>query len=102
MVKLYSYLVRVEVVGWVCVFPLARLSCDGLLPDCDVDEVLAADDDDDADVVAGVGGGPPIMLLSTPSIICWKKTEWNSNKCLHHCRCYLSNLIIEKNHTAYM
>jgi hypothetical protein len=55
------------------VFPLARLSCDGLLPDCDVDEVLAADDDDDdADVVAGVGGGPPIMLLSTPSIICWK------------------------------
>ncbi len=69
MILYYHYLVRVEVVGWVWVFPLARLSWDGLLLDCEVDEVLAAADDG-AEVEAGVGGGPPMMLLSTPSIMC--------------------------------
>ena len=66
-IKLSNHLVLVEVVGCVCVLPLALLSWEGFVdPFVEVVEVELVDCV--VDVI--VGGVPPIRLFNTPSSMC--------------------------------
>ena len=66
-IKLSNHLVLVEVVGCVCVLPLALLSWEGFVdPFVEVVEVELVD----CVVDVMVGGVPPIRLFNTPSSMC--------------------------------